>query len=91
MFSLKLIGYFAGFFSTIAFIPQVYKTWKSKSAKDVSMHMFVIFSLGVFLWLIYGITVNDLPIILTNCVILVLALTQVILKIKYDKTSVNCR
>ncbi|MCL2390901.1 MAG: SemiSWEET transporter [Endomicrobia bacterium] len=87
MFLIKIIGYLAGFFSMIAFIPQVYKTWKTKSAKDVSMHMFAIFTAGVFLWIIYGIAIKELPIIIANCVILILSVTQLILKIKYDRAA----
>ncbi|MDR1695360.1 MAG: SemiSWEET transporter [Endomicrobium sp.] len=87
MLSIKVLGYLAGFFTTIAFVPQVYRTLKTKSAKDISVHMFAIFTAGVFLWIIYGIMLNELPLIISNCIILALSLTQVILKIKYDRAA----
>jgi MtN3 and saliva related transmembrane protein len=80
---VTLIGLLAGTCTTIAFIPQLLKTWRSKSAKDVSLGMFLIFSLGVFLWLLYGLLIQDLPIIVTNLVTLVLALTILACKLRY--------
>jgi MtN3 and saliva related transmembrane protein len=58
MNSADYLGLAAGALTTISFLPQVIKTWKSKSAKDLSFGMFGIFSLGVLLWLIYGITLT---------------------------------
>jgi len=74
------IGLVAAFLTTVAFLPQVIKTWKTKSAKDLSLGMFLIFSTGVLLWLIYGLLVNDLPIILAN--IFTLSLSTIILYFK---------
>lgn len=79
----SILGYAAGALTTIAFVPQVVKIWKSKSAKDISLGMFVAFCLGVFLWLIYGIILNSPPVIIANLAVLILALTILILKIKY--------
>ena len=84
MDSATLIGYFAGFFTTIAFVPQVLKTWKSKSASDLSLGMFLVFSLGVLCWLIYGILLAEVPIVFWNTVTLVLALGLLIMKLKFD-------
>jgi MtN3 and saliva related transmembrane protein len=61
-----IIGLLAGTLTTIAFLPQVIKTWKSKSAKDLSLFMFSIFNIGIVLWLIYGILLNEFPMILAN-------------------------
>jgi MtN3 and saliva related transmembrane protein len=61
-----IIGLLAGTLTTIAFLPQVLKTWKSKSAKDLSLFMFSIFNIGIVLWLIYGILLNEFPMILAN-------------------------
>jgi MtN3 and saliva related transmembrane protein len=85
MVYLELLGFIAGFFSMIAFVPQVYKTWKMKSAKGVSIHMFIIYNISNTLWSVYGFAFNKPAIYITNLVMLVLALTQIILKIKYDK------
>ena len=84
MDSVTLIGYFAGFLTTVAFVPQVLKTWKSKSASDLSLGMFLVFSLGVLCWLIYGILLVEVPIVFWNTVTLILALALLIMKLKFD-------
>jgi MtN3 and saliva related transmembrane protein len=89
MFPVETVGLIAGGLATIAFVPQVYKTWKTKSAKDVSMHMFLIFTAGVILWIIYG-AVKKVPAVLfSNITIFILAAIQIFLKIKYDRESKN--
>jgi MtN3 and saliva related transmembrane protein len=80
---ITLLGLVAGTLTTIAFIPQLMKTWRSRSAKDVSFIMLVVFSTGVFLWLIYGIYLQALPIILANSLTLIFNLIIVGLKIRY--------
>lgn len=84
MSSTHLFGYLAGFLTTVSFIPQVLKTWKSKSASDLSIGMFSIFSTGVMLWLVYGFLINEPPMILWNSVTLVLVLAILIMKYKFD-------
>lgn len=79
----NLLGLIAGTLTTIAFLPQLLKTWKSKSAKDVSLVMMATFCLGVFLWIVYGLAIKAMPIIVCNVVTLVLALLILILKIRY--------
>ena len=69
----EFIGSLAGFLTTISFLPQVIKTYKSRSAKDLSLGMFLLFTLGVLMWLIYGIGINKIPIIAANGVTLILA------------------
>ena len=80
---ITILGLIAGALTTIAFLPQLFKTWKSKSAKDVSLETLAIFSIGVFLWLIYGIYLHALPIILANLLTLIFNLIILGLKIKY--------
>ncbi len=80
---LEIMGYVAGALTTVSFLPQVLKAWKSKSTKDVSLSMFVLFTLGVFLWLVYGISLGDMPIIIANLITLVLALSILVMKLKY--------
>ena len=82
-FILKYIGFFAAFCTTIAFLPQAVKVWKTKSTQDISLHMFVIFTIGVFSWLGYGIIISDLPVILANAVTLILSLFILVCKLKY--------
>ena len=78
-----LIGLTAGFCTTAAFLPQVIKTWKSKSAKDLSLGMYLVLCTGVFLWLIYGILINDLPVIITNLVTIILASSILYFKLSF--------
>ena len=80
---ITILGLVAGALTTIAFLPQLIQTWKSKSAKDVSFGMLIVFSIGVFLWLIYGIYLQALPIILANFVTLIFNLVILGLKIRY--------
>lgn len=80
---LTIIGLAAATLTTTAFLPQMFKTWQTKSAKDVSLIALVTFISGVFLWLIYGIYLQSLPIILANSVTLFFNLIILWLKIKY--------
>lgn len=79
------VGLAAGALTSIALIPQVIKIWHTKHADDISASMFVIFTVGVALWLIYGIQAGSLPVMLANAVTLVLALVILILKYYYQK------
>lgn len=78
-----MLGLTAGTLTTVAFIPQLAKAWRSKSTGDLSWAMVITFSTGVLLWLIYGIWMDSLPVILANAVTLVLQAGIVSLKIKY--------
>jgi len=79
----EILGLVAGLFTTIAFVPQVIKIWKSKHANDISLAMFSLFSSGVALWIIYGLIIGSLPVILSNAVTLVLALAILFLKLYF--------
>lgn len=85
MESITILGLAAGFCTTLAFLPQAVKTWKSKSAKDLSLGMYFIFCTGVVLWLTYGILIGDLPIIITNVVTLFLALSILYFKLTFKE------
>ena len=76
-------GVAAGILTTIAFIPQVVKTWRSGSADDISMFMFLLFSLGVLMWLIYGVTLSSWPMIIANSITLILAISIIVMKLLY--------
>ena len=80
-----MLGLVAGGCTTIAFLPQVLKTWKSRSAKDLSLGMFSFFCFGVLLWLIYGIMVNDIPVIAANSMTLMLASTLLFFKLRFKE------
>ncbi|MBL7731196.1 MAG: SemiSWEET transporter [Chitinophagaceae bacterium] len=84
-----IIGYTAGAITSLTFLPQVIKTWKEKSAKDVSMLMFVIAALNEVLWIVYGILLNNWVIIATNAVVLSMSLCMIYLKLRYDRNNGN--
>lgn len=80
---IDLLGLAAGSLTTVSFVPQVLKIWRSKSGNDVSYGMFLLFSLGVSLWLAYGLLLKSMPIIAANAVTLLLALLVLYLKFRY--------
>lgn len=79
------IGFLAGTLTTIAFIPQLVRIWRRRSAEDVSLAMFLIFTSGVLLWLWYGVLIGSWPIILTNSVTAALAAVILVLKVRYSR------
>ena len=85
MSGLDLLGYVAGALTTAAFVPQLVKTWRSRSAGDLSYGMMSVFSTGVALWLAYGIVLESWPVILANAVTLVLALAILALKFRFER------
>lgn len=82
---VQVLGLTAGSLTTVAFLPQVIKTWKSGSAKDLSLGMFSFFCLGVLLWLVYGLMVQDIPVIAANFVTLMLASTLLYFKLRFKE------
>ena len=82
--STDILGFIAGTLTTISFLPQVIKTWKSRSADDVSLIMFI---LGVSLWCVYGLEIHSIPVIIANMITFILATTILILKLLYDRKS----
>jgi len=83
MNTIQLLGLAAGSLTTAAFLPQVIKTWKTRSAKDLSLGMFLLFCLGVVLWLAYGIIQRDIPVIAANLLTLILASALLFFKLRF--------
>jgi MtN3 and saliva related transmembrane protein len=83
MDSTVAVGLLAGGLTTVSFVPQVWKIWKTKSAEDVSLKMFAALCLGVALWLVYGFIKKDTAILVTNGVTLLLALAILGMKLRY--------
>ncbi len=81
--SHMILGIMAGILTTISFVPQVIKIYRTKDAKGLSTATFTIFSCGVFLWLLYGIVVGEWPIILANGITLILILAIIVMKFRY--------
>ncbi len=83
METIEIIGLVAAKLTTGSFVPQVYKTWKYKSTKDISFTMYIGFFVGTMLWLYYGIQYQSLAIILANAVTGILVLFMLLLKFRY--------
>ena len=79
----NVIGLVAGFLTTLAFVPQATRIWKTKSARDVSLPTYLSLSLGVALWLAYGLLKGEFPIIVWNAVTLMIAMAIVALKVRF--------
>jgi MtN3 and saliva related transmembrane protein len=79
----SVIGFAAASATTIAFLPQVIRTWKTRSTKDISLGMFGLYAAGIFLWLVYGLLLNDGPLIWSNAITLVLTLIILGFKLKH--------
>ena len=84
---IDLFGFLAAFLTTIAFLPQLYKTWLTKSADDVSLIMLILFITGLICWIIYGIKINSIPILIANIITLIFNSSILILKIIYRKNN----
>lgn len=80
----ELIGLLAGFCTTLSLVPQLRRIWKSKSAHDLSLAMFLVFGLGVVLWLLYGVGIRSLAVIVTNSVSLILVVVICLLAVHYE-------
>jgi MtN3 and saliva related transmembrane protein len=79
----RIIGLLAGILTTSSLLPQLIRTLKTKSAKDLSLGMFLLFVLGIVCWLTYGIMVGEWPIIAANVITLVMAVILLVCKIKF--------
>jgi MtN3 and saliva related transmembrane protein len=79
-----LIGYLAALCTTIAFIPQAIKVYKTKHTQDISIGMFLLMNIGLIFWTIYGIMILSYPIIIANVVTIVFAVFILLMKIKFD-------
>jgi MtN3 and saliva related transmembrane protein len=81
--ALNILGFVAGVLTTAAFIPQIVKVWKTRSARDISLGMYSVFVSGVVLWLVYGLLLGSWPIILANIFTLVLAVAILVMKLRF--------
>jgi MtN3 and saliva related transmembrane protein len=83
--AIEIIGFMAAIFTTSAFVPQVYKAWKTKDVEAISLTMFVVMFIGVLLWLIYGFYIKSLSMVVANIMSSILSLSIIVLKIKHKK------
>jgi MtN3 and saliva related transmembrane protein len=79
----EVLGFLAAILTTISFLPQVIKIYKSKETKSISFAMYVVLSLGILMWLVYGIHLKSMPMIIANTITLILTIYILFMKIKY--------
>ncbi len=75
------VGWVAGTLTTVAFVPQVVKTWRTRSTRDISLAMWLAFTAGVALWIVYAVIVASWPIAVANVITLALSSTVLALKV----------
>ena len=78
----NVLGGVAGVLTTLSFVPQVIKTWRTRRADDISLGMLLLFIAGVALWCAYGLLTGAAPVIVANAMTLVLAVAMVIMKLR---------
>ena len=83
MIDPETIGYVAGTLTTISFIPQAWLSWKTRHTAGLSLGMYTIFTLGVALWLAYGLLIGAWPVIVSNSITLVLALFILTIRVRH--------
>lgn len=86
----EFFGFLAAFLTTLAFIPQVIKVYKTNKTEDLSSSTFLMFTIGIFCWLMYGILLNSYPMILANSITVVLAF-YILIKILKNKKIVSTK
>ncbi len=80
---ITIIGLSATVITTISLFPQLLRILKTKSTKDISMIMYSVFCVGVFLWLVYGVLLDDLPIMIANTLAFTQGVVILLLKLRY--------
>ncbi len=83
------LGFVAAFCTTAAFVPQLARVLRLRSARDISLPTFLMFSVGVFLWLLYGLYIGSKPVIASNGVTLVLSVSILVLKLRDGRNAME--
>lgn len=85
MTSLDLLGLIATCFTTSSFVPQVWRTWKTRDVSGISLASYAVITVGLTLWLAYGLLRDDLPLVVANSVMVVLTAAITLMKIRYGR------
>lgn len=83
--AIEILGFVAALCTTISFLPQVVRTWRTRSVEDISLFMYLVFCIGLALWLVYGLFIDSFPIIFANAITLALAGSVLAMRILYSK------
>jgi MtN3 and saliva related transmembrane protein len=84
-----LIGYAAATMTTASFLPQLIRVIRLRSARDISLTMFLVFSAGTFFWLVYGVLSHSAPVWIANAVTFILSMSILILKLRFDRNAIR--
>lgn len=87
--AIEVLGLIAGALTTLAYLPQVVKVWRSRSARDISLGMFLLMNCGIALWLVYGLLIGSPGLIAANLVTLGLTLSVLVAKLKFDRPAAD--
>ncbi len=87
--TIEIIGFAAAICTTVAFVPQLVRILRLRSAREISLPTFLLFSAGVLLWLIYGLRTGSKPVIAANAFTLVLSVSILLLKLRYDRRAIE--
>ncbi|MFM8913239.1 MAG: SemiSWEET family sugar transporter [Flammeovirgaceae bacterium] len=82
---IEAVGHFGAFLTSVTFIPQVYKVWKTKSVGDLSLTMMLIVLLSTLVWLTYGIALMLWPVIIANSIVCILSMLLIYFKLTFVK------
>jgi MtN3 and saliva related transmembrane protein len=85
--TINFIGYCAATMTTLSFLPQLIRVVKLRTARDISLGMFLIFSVGTLFWLMYGLLSHSKPVWIANAVTLILSMSILILKLRFDRNA----
>ena len=86
---IEIIGYCAAFLTTVAFLPQAIRSWRTKDLSGISLEMYALFTVGVGLWLVYGLIIEKWPLIMANALTFALALSILLLKLRHTSKNRN--
>ena len=85
LLSADIIGYIAATLTTVSFVPQAWHTFRTKDVSGISLGMYSVFTVGIALWLAYGLMLNAWPIVIANVITLVLASLILVMKLRYHE------
>lgn len=85
--TMEIIGIIAGCCTTASFVPQVIRTWRTKSVGDISLRMYLLLCLGIVLWLVYGYQIGSFSVLAANSITLVLTVSVLVMKLRYGSSS----
>jgi len=88
---IDVIGFIAATLTTISFVPQLLRVIRLRSARDISLTMFLVFSTGTFGWLVYGVLSHSPPVWIANAVTFVLSMSILILKLRFDRRATSAK